>query len=979
MRSVGLLLLVLLLAALARAQPVTVLAPPDRFVAPGEFVTLVFRVEAPEQLEVRVEASVSAAWVVLRQPGEMVLEAGRSTPVAVTVEVPSDALAYGVELVTLSVGVGAQLVERSVELTVTERASLSLEAPRELTLGPEGLEVRVANDGNTPERASLELQRGATVLARRELELAPGERVTVGFDLRDDGTHTLVLTGERTGEVRRSVGVLRFGAPEPEPFTLAGELAGGLTSSGAWSGSVGLQGPLSDRGSLETRVDAAAPRRSFAEVTVGHASLRVGGAWRDPLQLRMPSGLGVAAAYRAPSVALAATYGAVDAGAVGGFGAEWRGTDVRLAAGAGWSVDAPWYAARASSVDAGAGTPQWSVAAAYLRSALTVDLGVEIRSDETTTTIQLEGRELLGDAARIAASLRLRNQHATRYLDVRVPLAADEPWLGRLGTDQRLVSALPGELRVAVQLGTRENFARISHQASLGGAWRSLAGLGVRADTIGAGLTVDGALSYLGAATFGVDARLAYYPTRAAFGGRVAVRYQLDGDGLNLSLGSTWNLSEQSAGASATIDWRDGPWRVDLSGGVGYAYGSPATAWSANLALSTRYAFDLPVSEAIVAVAGGRDLGTIRGRVLADGEPIEGVEFSVGRYRVRSDERGVFTLDLRPGSYQVAMDLASLPLAFQLLDEPRRTVEVRRRATTEVTITAARTTVLRGRVLEDRDGDGRADEPAVGVRARLLVVDAAGLRRSVVTDDDGAFVLRGLLPGEVSVALTDVPRGATVIGDAERTLAVAVDAPGEVVYLVQPAVVTVQAFTPQAFRVRGVALEVDRAPPGAAPLVRVDVQGDPEAVTLVTADGVEEALAWDGDAWIGRVPVSQAHAAGPLGFTVIAREGEAEVTRRAQVIADLAAPLMELASDAPVRPGERLTVQASVFLAARSVTLAQPFDDEVALVEDAPGRWSGSVLVPEGTPDSVYELAVRAEALDGRTFVETLRFRVLAP
>ena len=112
---------------------------------------------------------------------------------------------------------------------------------------------------------------------------------------------------------------------------------------------------------------------------------------------------------------------------------------------------------------------------------------------------------------------------------------------------------------------------------------------------------------------------------------------------------------------------------------------------------------------------------------------------------------------------------------------------------------------------------------------------------------------------------------------------------------------------------------------------------------------------------------------------MIAREGEAEVTRRAQVIVDPAAPLLELASDAPVRPGGRLSVQASIYLAARSVTLTQPFGDEIALVEDAPGRWSGSFTVPEGTPDAVYELAVRAEALDGRAFVETLRFRVLAP
>ena len=974
-------LLILSSLALAAAQSVQVLAPPDRFVVPGEFVTLVFRLETPERIEVRLEALPSMGWAVVRQPGELTLEPGRSTPVAVTVEVPRDALAFTVGRVTLRVDGAEVRLERDVELAVTERTALSLQAPRELTLSPDGLEVGVTNDGNTAERATLELRRGATVLAIRDLELAAGEHATLRFDLREDGTHTLLLSGERAGEVRRSVSVVRFGAPEPEPLTLAGEVIGAIGSSGAWRGSLALRGPLSDLTTLDAHFEAATPRRSFAQVTLEHSTVRVGGGWRDPLRLGMPSGLGVAGSHRTGSVAFAGTLGAADDRLALAIGAERTTAGVRVAGGAGWSEDAPWLAARAASVDGAAGAAgasRWSVATTYRRSVLTVGLDAEARTDDTVTAIAVEARELLGDAALLAASLQVRDAAGTTYADARVPLASPESWNGRLGVTQQVESVLPGELRVAFQAGTRESFARVSLQNTVGGAWRATTGLGVRADATGVGLTAQSGWSYLGAAAFGVDARLVYYPDAGAFGGRVAARYQFERDALNVSLGGACDLGERNANASAAIGWSDGPWRVDVSGGAAYAFDG-AVPWSANVTLSTRYAFELAVPDALVELAGGRDLGTIEGRVLADDGPLADVELSVGRYRVRSDADGAFTLEVAPGSYQVAVDVATLPIAYQLVDGSRSNVEVRRRETTALVVAVVRTTVLRGRVLEDRDGDGRADDPPVGVRARLLVTDSQGLRRTVVTDEIGAFVLRGLLPGAVVAALVEVPAGASVVADDERTLRLEPGVPGEVTFFVRPAEVRVQAFTAQSLRVRSVALEVDRVPPGAAPLLRVDVQGEPDAVTVVHADGALQQLRREGDAWHGRVPVPLEQPAGVLAFTVVVRAGDTEATRRGQLIVDPAAAALLLTSDAPVRAGGALMVRLSAYVDAREVTLAHPFGDDVALVEDEPGRWSGVVTVPADTPDAVYELVVRAATADERALAETLRFRVLDP
>ena len=976
-------------SAVAWAQAVTVLAPPDRFVAPGEFVTLVFRLGVDAPAEARLAVATTSGWAIVSRLGDVALEPTRRVPVAVTIEVPRDAPAGLLERVTLTVDLDGVRTDHEVALTVGERAALAFDAPRDVTLGDEGVRVTVRNDGNGAESAVLELRRGTVVVARRELALAAGERAELVLGLRDDGSHTLVLTGERSPEVRRALSVVRFGAPEPEPLRIGAELVGAIGSTGAWQGSLALRGPLSDLAMLDARLDAAAPRRSFAEVTLAHASVRVGGGWRDPLRLGVPSGFGLAGHYRfgaltfagavgeaRPSDAFAGTVDAEDGtGIVGGVGAEWTAQTLRLAAGAGWTQAAPWLAARVGADD---GPTRWSVATTYRRNAITASVSGEVRDGDTTSRFELEAREVPSDAALLAASAQVRDANGIVYADARVPLAASDAWNGRFGVTQRVVSTLPGELRVALQAGNRESFARVGLQRALGDGWRTTSALGVRLDDGGFGLTLDSAWTNLGRDAFGADLRLAYYPASGEVTGRVAARYQAERDALGVSLGGTYDIGERSLGATAAVTWGEGPWRIDVSGGAAYALDAVAP-WSASVTLATRYAFDLGVPDALVEFAGGRDLGVVEGRVLADDGPLAGVELGVGRYRVRSDATGGFRLRIPPGSYPVVVEVATLPIAYQLVEGGRADVEVRRRETTSLTLEARRTTGLRGRVLEDRDGDDRPDDPPVGLRARLLVTDAQGLRRSVVTDEAGAFELRGLRPGAVTVALVDVPAGATVRGDAERTLQLEPGVAGEVTFAVRPAEVRVQTFTPQAVRVRSVALEVDRVPPGAAPLVRVEVQGDPDAVTLTTVDGIERALTRDGPVWLGRLVVPLEQPAGVFAFTVAVRSGEEATTRRAQLIVDPAAPASLVTSDAPVRAGAALTVRLDAYLDVRAVTLAHPFGADLAMIEDDPGRWRGAFAVPAGTPDAVYELAVRVETADGRALVETLRFRVLAP
>lgn len=965
----------MLIASWGWAAEVSVAAPPDRFVAPGEYVTLVFWVSVEAATTVRPALSTTSGWTVVSRLGDVDLAAGSTRPVAVTLAVPAGAPALAVERVTFAVETATARAERVVSLTVAERASLTLEAPSDATLSDARVRDVVGNAGNAAEAAVLELRRGAELVERRELSLGPGERRELDLALDDDGIHTLVLVSERSSEVRRAIGVVRFGAPEPLAHTVVGEASGSIGTGTAWRGTLTLRGPLSDVASLDARLEAASPERSFAAVTLSHAGVRVGGGWRDPHRLDVPSGVGMGGYYEAGKLTFSGAVGRARERLVGGVSAGWRGDGVRLAAGVGWLDDALWLAARAEGE---AEASRWSVATSYRSGALTTTLDAELREAAASTRVSVEARDLSSERAVLAASLQVSEASGTMYADGRVALGRDEPVSGRLGVTAAVVSGGQGQLRVGVQAGTAESFVRLSHHASVDGGWRSVAGLGVRSDAMGLGVTVDGTWSYVADDTFGLDARVAYYPSSAQLSGRIGARYQVERDALGASLGAHWDAGDRNGAVSVALGWREHPWRAELTGGATYG-AAGASPWSASLTLTAHYAFTLAVPEALVEVMGGRDLGTIAGSVRGDDRALAGVEVAVGRYRVRSDDDGAFTVRVPPGSYQVAVDVSTLPLAYLLDGDARGSVEVRRGEVVPLAIAATRTTVLRGLVLEDRAGDGLPDDPPVGVLARLVVRDTHGVRRSVSTNEAGAFELRGLLPGEVEVAIVDVPTGAVVVGDPRRTLRVEAGVPSDALFLVQPAEVVARAFAPQTLRVRSVALEVDRAPPGAAPLLRVELQGAADSVVAEGPDGVVHPLEFVGDAWRGRVRVPHDQPPGVLALTVRVRSADGEATRRTQLIVDPNASTLRITSDAPVRAGAAVTVEVDAYLAARAIVLSHPFGGDVPMTEEEPGRWVATVSVPEATADAVYTFTLRLEADDGRTLHETLRVRVLGP
>lgn len=965
--------MLVMMSATAWVQALTILAPPDRLVAPGEFVTLVFRLEAVAPLTVEVGAESTSDWRILRQPGAVQLTPGRSVPVAVTVEVPADAAAFSRASVSLQIAAAAERYQSKVVLTVTELIDLVLEAPREVTFSAEGFPVTIVNRGNGLAKAQLRVRRGEEVVGEWRLQLPPGDRQMPVVRVPREGTYTLELDDDRGSELRRTITVIRFGVPPPEPLHLAGELIGGLGTTGSHQVGVALKGALSDYSTLDFRLDALAWQRSFLDLTVDRMNVRLGGGWRDPFGLGLPAGFGVAGSWQDEVWGLAAALGwSGEAHFAGMVAGSYQLPNSRVAAALGVWED-PLLTVRLELL----GEARLSAALDYRRRAWGIALVGEVDHLPARFRAGFKLQNLGLATARFTASADYRHADAILYGDVTWPLAPEANLSGRFGLSTPLPTELPGRLRLGAQLGTVESFARLAHNTEQSG-WVLSTAFGVRYDALGLGLTLENSWTRQAADHLNLEGRLAYYPVVAGLEGRLGVRYQRVLAPVILALSGSWNLSEQNLGTSLALSWQEGPWRAQLGAALAYGYQPELSErWLLGVTLNGSYTFTVAVPPEVVAASGGRRLGTLEGVIEAGDTPLPGVTIILGRYRLESDAAGRFRAELPPGRYQLVVDLSTLPIAYRLVQTDLEVV-ITERATTEVALAAVATTVLRGQVLADRDEDAVPDIPAQGIAARLLLIDSEGVQRLVATDEAGSFEVRGLVPGPVLLRLIELPFGAQAVGAEQKTVQLHPGVATEVTFFVRSLATQVQTFPAQALRIRHVDVEVERLPPGAAPLLSVVVQGEAEQVVVVTADATYE-LSFAAGVWSGRLALPLSAAPGVYNFTVVARAGNVETSRRGQLVIDPAVPALKLTSDAPVRPGERLQVTVETYFAARSVRLRQPFGGDVVLIEEAPGRWVGALTIPEDAIDAIYSLSARAITVDGRLHEQEMRFRVLAP
>ncbi len=988
LRRICVLLGLTLLAALlststAQPEPLTLSAPNSRFAAPGDFVTLVFRIEASqtgveETLEVDLEARSSLGWQILRQPGEVSLEPGQSRPIALTLAVPINAPAFAENTVMVGLRSPTSTLSAQSVITVSERSALSLEAPETVVLNAEGFSVTLVNEGNVASSVRLELLERSEVLAVRERELAPQERLEERLEVASEGSYTLVLTNATNNaeEVRKRLTVTRFGVPSAQPFSLLADASVSFSTEG-WSGELSADGPLSDFVSLSARLDAKDELSSYMALTHERWTAQLGGGGSDPYGLGLSAGVGAAGSYRTPRWAVAGALGGVSESVSGYAAGTYRSRAAFVAGGLSVRADDARFSVRGSA-DLGA----LSVEAEASYDDF-IDASLEAKRNLPKGSLQgrLRVAQLLTESANLGARLDYYGSGEHLYASGSLPLGEDvrvqEGW--SIGLQDRLVLddlSLPGKLNLGLEMGSEQGFARLRYETTLADRWFADAQFGVVYDDLGLGLDTSVRVSQSSADYYSLGGDLTYYPRSSHLGGQVDLKLQTTHAPLTFFGNSTWDLTDKRLGLNAGTVWYGGPWRVNLAGNANYGYGSHvAESFAFGLSLSSDYTFDVRIPSRVSELAGGRRTGMVRGVVRSDAGPLAGVEVKVGRYKLLTDEAGRYRAELAPGTYKVSLEVASLPITYRLIGEDTVSVEVALKGEVVRDFRLARTAALTGRVLEDADADGVADTPERGLAARLLLIDPEGLYRSLSTDEQGNFSARGLLPGEATLQLASYPIGSVILGDATRKLTVRAGEIVEVTFLLQPARTRARSFGSSALRVRRVTPSAERVPPGSAPLVSVTLQGDPERVRVATSAGSTD-LSLIGDVWLGRVNVPGDTPPGVYTFEVIAKRGDERASRRGQFVIDTEIPLLEAVADGPVRAGETLDLSAAPLFEAAEVSAQSPLGD-VQLTEVEPGQYAADLPIAADTEDAVYDLLFRAVRSGGAVVEETRRVRVL--
>lgn len=142
--------------SLALAQAISVSAPEAKDVVPGEFVTLMFRLEAPVGTEVEATSESKLGWTLLRQPGVITFK-NTVKLVPVTVTMPVSVPAGSMDTITLRLATGERA---SATITVKEQRGFTLQTPANLVLGEGPLTALIENTGNVKDQGLLELSYG---------------------------------------------------------------------------------------------------------------------------------------------------------------------------------------------------------------------------------------------------------------------------------------------------------------------------------------------------------------------------------------------------------------------------------------------------------------------------------------------------------------------------------------------------------------------------------------------------------------------------------------------------------------------------------------------------------------------------------------------------------------------------------------------------------------------------------------------------
>lgn len=1004
----------------AQAQTATptvrlsVVSPPGRLVQPGTFATFTFGVSSSTLTTATVEVTSARGFRLLSPPPSVELPPGSVVPLAVTEEIPASASALSVDTLSLTITSGRATAEGTVRITVAAKSSLSLDAPAQATIESHEMAGAVVNAGNVTEDVTLEVSQADTTILQKSFAVAPASRVPITVPIAVEGAYSWTLSTAKGVVTRRLTEVTSQGVPEPPPLHLRGQLSAGVGSDATWNGDLTLRGPLSDYLTVDASLYGENLMASSLALSSDSWRVRVGALDRGPFSATLPQGFGVRAA-----IPLSETVGP------GGDGSRtWLGATVSSLGGqtyAGYldlanGIGSNNETAVAAGLDAGqpmvavhlrrkAGTVEWVSDGSLLDGSVNASLNLSGRVPRADAigTLGIRGTALNTVNGMLGFAASYSEAKATVYGSVDAPIGRDATWNAQGGMVVSLPSSVPGALHLALQGGTQQSYAALEYGVSFGGL-QTTESIGATSTSLGFGWRLTSLLSYSAGPdnTIGFDADVSYVPSAGATLGRVDGHFARILGPATLAIDSNWDLTSHEIGLGASVSLQTG-WLTTLASADG-SYQLDTRYLGFDFRLTGSVPIDIVVPDSIVAAAGGRRFGTLRLHVHAGAQGISGIRIHVGPYVVHTGADGAAEARLRPGTVKIQIDLASLPIQYRLVGAQSLTRQIVAKESTSADFPVVVAAALKGRVLQDTNGDGVPDSPAVPIPATIVLTPAEGSPEVLTAGSDGAFEARGLVPGTATLGLAGLPLGASAEAPKPQTVTFQAGHVTDVTLLVRPAIASAKTFSSSSLRIRNVAVQVMHAPPGSAPLLTVEVQGDAQSVvasavgkqiklqrllaapaaappkTPTTSGGVSPDTAAGLTAvtrWVARLALPEDMKEGPVTVTVTARNGSRTSTRQAQLIVDKAAPFMSATSPAAVTPGGTAEIVVAVYSAVRSVSVTSPFrPSPVAATEAAPGTWTAHLAVPATATRGVYPARVSVRLESGQLVEGTVAVRV---
>lgn len=130
-----------------------------------------------------------------------------------------------------------------------------------------------------------------------------------------------------------------------------------------------------------------------------------------------------------------------------------------------------------------------------------------------------------------------------------------------------------------------------------------------------------------------------------------------------------------------------------------------------------------------------------------------------------SDEQGKFSFtNVLMGEHMVSLDTKRIPIEYDVPDEVKRKLEVKRRGISRVEFAFSVLGSMGGWVIEDKNGNGKLDEGEEGIANALIAAWAEGRQLFTYTDEEGKFLFEGLRGGTYQLTLdpSSLPEGAEI-------------------------------------------------------------------------------------------------------------------------------------------------------------------------------------------------------------------------